>query len=238
MLRGESTTSEITTLTLVRYRSLKTKLWAFRMMRDAREFLSGVDGMNFCKLMGSGRGLGFNPFPDWSVYSLLQVWKTEDSALDFMNNSPLLSLYDSHSSERIVFFMKNITSRGEWSGSQPFAASDSVIRQDLPVAVLTRATIKNKHLFRFWKYVPVAQKPIVNADGLIFTKGFGEVPVKQMVTFSIWESVEAMRQYAYHSPEHVEAIRKTRKHEWFSEELFARFQLYKTLGSWEDISGL
>lgn len=205
------------------------------MMRDAREYLQGVEGMSFFKLMGSGRGLGFNPLPDWSVYSLLQVWETEDAALDFLNNSTLLSLYDSRSCERITFFLRNIISRGEWSNSQPFAGSMSLSGQDLPVAVLTRATIKNRHLFRFWKYVPVAQKPIEKAEGLIFTKGFGEVPVKQMVTFSIWDGMKAMRQYAYKSEEHARAITKTRKHEWFSEELFARFQLYKTQGSWKGI---
>jgi hypothetical protein len=238
MLREGSTSEQITTLTLVRYSSISAKFWAFRMMRNGHSFLSEVKGMNFYKLMGSGRGLGFSPLPDWSVYSLLQVWETEVAALDFMASSPLISLYDIHGSERVSFFMKNISSRGEWSNFHPFQVSASLSEQKLPVAILTRATIKFKHLIRFWKYVPIAQKPIPKAEGLIYTKGIGETPVKEMATFSIWDNLESVKQYAYNRPEHAKAIRLTRKYGWFSEELFARFQLYKMLGGWEEMTSL
>ncbi|MFK7949355.1 MAG: DUF3291 domain-containing protein [Saprospiraceae bacterium] len=227
--------SQITTLTLVKYPSLKTKIWAFGMMQYAHQYLSNVSGLSFYKLMGSGKGLGFNPFPDWSTYALLQVWNTETDAIQFMENSPLVSLYDKNSSERISLFMKNITAHGKWSKQEPFKVSDSLSEVKNPIAVITRATIKTKELRRFWKFVPTAQKPIENAKGLIYTKGIGEVPIKQMATFSIWNNLDAVKQYAYKSREHAQAVKMTRQHNWYSEELFARFELYKKIGTWKDI---
>ncbi|MEL7222238.1 MAG: DUF3291 domain-containing protein, partial [Bacteroidota bacterium] len=63
---------QITTITFFRYHSLKDKCWAFFMMQFAHQHLAKTQGLSFYKLMGSGKGLGFSPWPDWSIYSLLQ----------------------------------------------------------------------------------------------------------------------------------------------------------------------
>ncbi|NNK11900.1 MAG: DUF3291 domain-containing protein, partial [Flavobacteriaceae bacterium] len=75
-------TTQITTLTFFKYRSLYAKLWAFGMMQFAHYALRKTDGLSFYKLLGTGRE-GFDPRPDWSVYALLQVWETEDNADEF-----------------------------------------------------------------------------------------------------------------------------------------------------------
>lgn len=235
MNNTKAKSSQITTLTLIKYPSLKTKFWAFGMMQYAHQYLSNVQGMTFYKLMGSGKGLGFNPFPDWSTYALLQVWETETDAINFVESSQLMSLYANNSSEQITLFMKNITAHGKWSKQQPFNVSDSLNESQYPIAVITRATIKTSQLRRFWKFVPTAQKPIESANGLIYTKGIGEIPIKQMATFSVWKNLDYVKQYAYQSREHAKAIKMTRQHNWYSEELFARFHLYKTIGNWKDI---
>ena len=54
-----------------------------------------------------------------------------------------------------------------------------------------------------------------------------------MATFSLWKDFESVKQFAYKSKQHKEAIRRTRKNEWYKEELFARFQPYKSTGTWE-----
>ena len=69
---------------------------------------------------------------------------------------------------------------------------------------------------------------------MIYTKGIGEVPVVQMATFSLWKNFNAVKEYAYKSKQHKEAIRKTRKNNWYKEELFSRFHPYKSLGTWND----
>jgi hypothetical protein len=88
--------------------------------------------------------------------------------------------------------------------------------------------------------VPTSQRPIEQGcEGLIFTKGVGEIPLLQMATLSIWENLDALKKFAYNSPEHREAIKKTHQIDWYKEEMFARFQPYKSTGVWdgEDLLG-
>ena len=54
------------------------------MMQFAHAHLTKAKGLQFYKLMGSGKQDGFNPFPDWSTYSLLMTWENEDHADDFI----------------------------------------------------------------------------------------------------------------------------------------------------------
>ena len=60
----------------------------------------------------------------------------------------------------------------------------------------------------------------------------------QMATFSLWRDKESLMDFAYKSREHVEAIAKTKTLDWYSEELFSRFEPYKSIGSWEGIKPL
>lgn len=225
--------NQITTLTFLKYRSFSSKAWAFSMMQFAHSFLKGVEGMSFYKLLGTGKGLGFNPFPDWSVYAVLQVWDEEQAAKSFFKDSRLIEKYDSKCDERATIYMKNITAHGEWSSQQPFEVSSNLDVDNPYLAVITRATIRTSKLMRFWKYVPTSQRPIENAKGLIYTKGVGEVPAKQMATYSVWESDEDMRNFAYRSKEHQKAIKLTKELNWYAEEMFSRFQPYDFEGSWE-----
>ena len=202
------------------------------MMQYAHSDLAKVEGLSFYRLMGSGKGTGFNPRPDWSVYSLLQVWDSEAYASNFFASSILIEKYDSRASERYTLYMKNIVAGGTWVGKNPFIKGAD-LDPTQPVAVITRATIKWNWLFRFWKYVPTSQKPLEDNKGLIYTKGIGEVPIVQMATFSLWHDFEAVKEFAYNSEQHKEAIRKTRKNEWYREELFSRFYPYKSSGTWQ-----
>jgi len=224
---------QITTISFFKFSSLHNKIWGFVMMLLAHNDLYKVKGLSFYRLMGSGKGKGFNPFPDWSVYSLMQVWESEEDANDFFYSSNLIDKYKSHTLETYTLYMKNIASVGTWIGKAPFEKGTD-LDSNLPIAIITRATIKRHWLLRFWKYVPTSQEPLDGNKGLIYTKGIGEVPVVQMATFSLWKNFDAVKEFAYNSKQHKEAIRKTRKNEWYKEELFSRFHPYKSLGSWEE----
>ena len=184
--------------------------------------------------MGSGKK-GFNPLPDWSVYALIQVWQNESAPNDFFSNSKLMHRYRTKAFEIYTLYMRNIKSKGEWSGNNPFVLSDNLDTTNPYIAVITRATIKKRLLFKFWSYVPTSQKPLLENDDLIYTKGIGEVPFLQMATFSLWKSKEGLMDFAYKSNEHRKAISDTRTIQWYKEELFSRFQPYKSEGSWSDI---
>ena len=202
------------------------------MMQFAHSDLAEVKGLSFYRLMGSGKGKGFNPLPDWSVYSLLQVWESEEDANQFFNSSTLIEKYKSHTSEQYTLYMKNVSAGGTWVGKNPFEKGTD-LDPSLPIAVITRATIKWNWLIRFWKYVPASQEPLEGNKGLVYTKGIGEVPVVQMATFSLWKNFDAVKEFAYNSKQHKEAIRRTRKNEWYREELFSRFHPYKSSGTWQ-----
>tara|TARA_B110001452_G_C15181736_1_gene410477 strand:+ start:477 stop:1172 length:696 start_codon:yes stop_codon:yes gene_type:complete len=222
---------QITTISFFKYTSLRNKFWGLKMMQFAHIGLVNTKGLSFYRLLGSGKGKGFNPFPDWSVYCLLQVWESEEAAHTFFNSSDLIQQYSERTDELFTLYMKNISAGGTWVGKNPFEKGAD-LDSTLPIAVITRATIKWNWLIRFWKYVPTSQKPLDGNEGLIYTKGIGEIPIIQMATFSLWKNFESVKQFAYNSKQHQEAIRRTRKNDWYREELFARFQPYKSVGTW------
>lgn len=202
-------------------------------MQFAHKPMGKVSGMEFYKLMGTGKAR-FNPKPDWSVYVILQIWDNEASAQNYFSINPLFKKYQNISKEHWVVFCKNRIARGEWNGSNPFRRSKTINKTIPYVVALTRATIKMKLLRTFWNFVPKSQTHLWKNNGLLYTKGVGEVPFRQMATISIWKDEASLNEFAYQTRGHVSAIAKTRDLDWYHEELFARFQPFKTMGSWND----
>jgi hypothetical protein len=225
--------SSITTLTLFRFDNLRSKIWAFRQMQLAHAYISKTPGLQFYKLMGSGRDRGFSPFPDWGVYAMLGIWDSEHCADNFFKDAEIFERYRAYTCEQWTIYMKPKQAKGLWSGINPFTATTDLDQDNPLIAVITRASVKVAKLIKFWEYVPISQRPILKGcKGLIYTKGIGEIPLLEMATFSLWENIDALKNFAYNSPEHQEAIRKTRKIDWYKEELFARFQPYRSVGTW------
>ncbi len=224
--------TQTTTVTFFKFETFRSKLWALSMMQLAHKSLGKVKDQSFYKLMGSGRGLGFNAFPDWTTFVLLQVWENERGAQVFFDDSELLEDYKKRTIEVWTVYLKNVSAHGLWDGRNPFQAEESLPDGEL-ILVLTRATIKWNKVISFWRYVPTSHVPLKANKGLVYTKGVGELPVIQMATLSIWKNIESLNNFAYHSKEHREAINRTRKLNWYKEELFARFKPYKSIGTWE-----
>lgn len=198
-------------------------------MQFGHRHLQNVDGLNFYKLLGSGKGDGFNPYPDWGTYALLTIWDSVEAAETFIENNSLIAHYQRMAISLTHYFMQPIRSHGLWSGVNPFEGDEVKPNPSDNICILTRATIKWSKLRTFWKYVPTSKLPLTNNPDLLYTKGVGEVPLVQMATFSIWNNLEAVKQFAYKSKEHATAVRMTRELKWYKEELFARFVLLKTI---------
>ena len=115
------------------------------MMQFAHAHLRNVEGLQFYKLLGSGKA-GFDPRPDWSVYALLQVWDDETTADKFFENSELLARYKQRSTAQYTLFLKNKIARGKWAGQTPFVPHKDLSESIPQIAVITRATIKTKFL--------------------------------------------------------------------------------------------
>jgi spheroidene monooxygenase len=80
--------------------------------------------------------------------------------------------------------------------------------------------------------VPTISKTQKDYRGLIFSQGVGEVPILEQATFTIWESVQSMEEFAYNTF-HGKAVQRVRQANGFKEQMFTRFKPIMTLGSWE-----
>lgn len=221
---------QIITFTLFRFEG-KQAFWIFKQMSKSIKNFKKVKGLEFFKLMGSGGKNGFSKMLNVNVYALLGVWESEAAATAYFEDSAHFLEFKSRAKERWTIYMVTSKAHGKWSGINPFQSIQPY--QSGPIAVITRARIKFRFLRKFWSYVPSVSKNLDDRDGSIFSIGIGEYPWLMQATFSLWEDQESMHNYAYHSKLHREVIQKTRTLGWYSEELFANFVPYKTIGSWE-----
>jgi len=226
-----ATSPRLTTLTLFGIKEGHLR-WGLAQMGTSGPKLAKVPGLLFYKLLGSGHDRGFSIKPNFYRYGLISTWESEEAADDFFQNSDLMKEYDQHTFERWTCYMHPLQCHGKWDKQEPFSPAATINYSSGPIAVLTRASINLKALPNFWRFVPQSSKALDEADGLICSIGLGELPLVRQATFSMWDSAEAMKNYAYRNPKHQEVIKRTRSENWYSEELFARFIVTKTEGTW------
>jgi heme-degrading monooxygenase HmoA len=184
--------------------------------------------------MGTGRGIGFSAVPDFSTWALLTVWEDAESWERFAAESRVMKQYRARGDEVYSILLAPLSAHGRWDGKEPFGAPGRAERPDpaAPVAVLTRATIRPSRALRFWSRVAPVDATLRGHPDLLLTFGIGEVPYLRQATLSVWRSAAAMQAWAYGSEAHAETVRRTRDEGWYSEELFARFRLVGTRGTW------
>lgn len=221
----------ITTLTLFGYTRPADQRWAFLQMGLARPALLFRRGLRFWKLLGCGQGNSFTLNADWGRYALLAVWESLTDAEAFFA-SRHYARYERHADEIWTAKLIALTTHGAWSGQRPFTPIKFAPRADSPIAILTRATLRLRHLRRFWDHVPGANADLNIAPGLLASIGLSELPILQAATFSLWSDEAAMRAFAYGTPQHREIVRKTYHEDWYAESLFARFYPLETSGTW------
>lgn len=216
-------------ITLSFFDFTKHKFWAFAMMGMGHKLLADVKGLTFYKKLGTGKD-GFSVIPDFGQYGFLAVWETEEDAQHFFMNSECIKKYEEKTAKITHYELKCIKCHGTWDGKTPFTADKSlVVQPDDNIGVITRASVKLSQQIRFWRYVPKSHKALWDNPGLIFTKGIGDVPFLEMATFSLWKNQEAMMEFAYKNEHHKKAIALTKKHGWYSEEMFSRFVVKEML---------
>ena len=184
----------------------------------------------FYKLCGSGTGEGFTPRPNTAVWAILATWPNAATARHRTRTAPVYRRWLAHAAESWTILLEPTSSRGTWSGRQPFTATDAP--NPGPVVALTRASMRPSTFLRFWRRVPDISAVIGQDPNVIFKIGIGEVPLLHQVTFSIWPDVAAMANFARGDGPHGRAIAAVRAENWFSEELYARFRILDNWGTW------
>ncbi len=219
------------TIRFLLFKGFQAKRFAFAEM--GRSLVSGwkAPGMVFSKHLGTGAGNGFSIMPNFGLYAWLGVWESAEHAERFFAQDSRWLEFSQKSNEVSGWDAVPMKGKGTWNGLQPFdfSADDEV--WDGPVAVITRASIRWSKSLLFWWNVPSASKHLEGKQGLKYAKGVGELPLFEQATFSLWESARNLDQFAYQSKEHAPMIKKTRKYEWYSEEMFVRMRVVKEVRS-------
>ena len=223
--------SALAVLTVVRYRRGRAVLGAWHMAAQ-RPLLARIPGLRFARLLGTGRGIGFSAVPDFLTWALFTVWEDAEAWERFAAESRVMRQYRARGDEVYSILLSPVAAHGRWGGVEPFGAVVGRADPAAPVAVLTRATIRPSRLLRFWSRVAPVDATLRGHPDLLLSFGVGEAPYLRQATLSVWRSAAAMQAWAYGNAAHAETVRRTRDEGWYSEELFARFRLLGTRGTW------
>ena len=201
-----------------------------RMARD-RSPVRRTPGVRFAKLLGTGDGRTFTARDaDPLRWGLLATWTDAAAARAFDDASPVAAGWRRLAEETYRLDLRPVVSRGLWSGRSPFG-DPTPVREQGPVAAITRARLSPTRDARFWSAVPPVSAELHRSPGLRAAVGIGEAPVGLQGTFSLWESINAMRDFAHRSAAHVDVVGRTEQEGWYAEELFARFAVLGTAGT-------
>lgn len=233
----ESSDSPLTTLTLFGIKSNRL-YWALTQMGTSPAVLKTIPGLQFFKLLGSGKGGVFSLQPDFRRYGLFATWQNEAAAASFFQKSELTRVYYKNSFESWTVKLLPYKTHGYWDAVNPFPRLLPEPSPTQPIAVLTRAAINWRSLPAFWRNGRMTSKALAQADGVLAAIGLGELPFIRQATFSIWESQAHMQAYAYQNQVHRDVIQHTRAGNWYKEELFTRFIVASAEGTWHGINPL
>lgn len=219
------------TIRFLEFGGFSAKRHAFAEM--GRSLVAGwsAPGLVFSKHLGTGAGNGFSIWPNFGLYAWLGVWESSERASEFFQHDARWLAYSSRSNHISGWDAIPFKGKGTWNSLQPFDFSNQDDSWEGPVAVITRASIRWHKALLFWWNVPSASKHLEGKKGLKYAKGVGELPLVEQATFSLWESASNLDHFAYHSKEHAPMIKKTRKYDWYSEEMFIRMRVVRLVAS-------
>jgi len=203
--------------------------FAFAAMALDRFILRRSSNVGFFKSLGTGKGETFTP-ADANALRWGLIAQVHD--IDAFDQSFVVKQWRKNCTDEFRAVLEPISSHGQWAKQEPFVAS--VKDWTGPVAAITRARIKWHQNLRFWSSVPPVTMSLKSAPGLISAIGIGEAPIGLQGTFSLWESGEAIKNFAYKGAAHQKAIADTSTYNWYSEELFSRFAVREIRGSIND----
>ena len=214
--------------------SWRNPLVALARLGLDRWSLRRVEGVQFWRLCGTGRGARTSPSADLSRTAAFIVWKDEATYEAFVATHPTFARW---SSPRLVrehwsTKLKTTGGHGSWKGYKPYEHLSSG-RADGVVAVITRADIRARSWRAFARAGVEVDRQLQVASGLIAVCGIGEAPIGRQGTFSLWSSLDDARRFAFQTSRHRQVIDETHQGNWYAEELFARFEPYDAVGLWD-----
>jgi len=188
--------------------------------------------IKFFKLLGSGKNGTFDIHPDLNQWGILFTADDQHvKAPDF-----IYKYFTFFRCDVKEFLLQPLEGHGLWDKKKIFGELGQPVNNEGAIAVLTRATIRIKRLKNFWSNVESVANKMHLAKGLLISYGIGEMPWLKQATFSVWENIDAMKDFAYKLQQHKDVIHKTRSESWYKEEMFARFRILSVKGFPESIA--
>jgi len=203
--------------------------FAFLSMAIDRMRSRKFTGISFSKLLGTGSGQTFTP-SDAVLTRWGMVVAIDENRIEAFDQSSIISNWRKRSTSEFRAVLSPLSSHGLWAKKNPFNFIAPLSNPDAQIAALTRARIKWSKNFIFWKSVPPVVIDLHSNPGLHAAIGIGEAPIGLQGTFSLWKSASALRDFAYKGKAHQVAIAQTQSIRWYSEELFARFEVLELRG--------
>ncbi len=203
-----------------------------------RPILGAVPGLRWWRLLGTGDGDHLTLSADLRRWALLAFWESPGALDDFLAGSEITRRWDDLGAERYDLRMATARAQGTWGRASFNVRGAAELPPAAPVAILTRAAIRPAKLATFWRAVPAPAIDASSHPSLLAAVGIGDIPLLRQATFSIWDSLEGARDYAYRRAAHREVIDRRRAEDWYSSELFARFVPLEATGTWGGVDPL
>jgi heme-degrading monooxygenase HmoA len=227
--------SPLAALTVLHYPARAVPGAMVRQGWDAAR-LRRTPGLRFFRLLGTARGRGFGPWEPrrWAAFT---VWDSPAALDAFEAHSPVAAGWRARSEERWTLRLQPLRWHGTWGGVDPFAGiapsrDPGAGPGEGALVVLTRATLRLRHLRTFRSAAASLEPVLAQQPGLAASLAAGELPYLQQATFSLWRSGAAVRDFAYASARHADVVKRTRAEGWYREELFARLRPLSASGTW------
>lgn len=195
-----------------------------------RPRLNRTPGLAFWRLLGTGRGDDTGPGADLGRTAMFAVWESENHLDAFLEQGGIARRWE-RASESWHVRLRTVGGHGRWRGVDPLDGLETGSTSG-PIAIITRADVRPASWRAFRSAAREVDAELHRAEGLIDVVGIGEAPIGRLATFSLWDSMQSVRKFAYSMPRHQQVIDETRTGDWYREELFARFEPYASSGTW------
>jgi hypothetical protein len=133
------------------------------------------------------------------------------------------------------------STRGRWNGVEPFQHAGTATDAGGPVASLTCARVRPRHLVDFYvrAFPGLAREARRPGSAMVAGLGFGgAVPLRDACTLTFWPSGADVDAYAFRRSPHDAVQRRAMAQHWMRQSLFARFDVTDHGGTWSGVDPL
>jgi hypothetical protein len=163
--------------------------------------------------------------PSLGRVGLVAFWDTDADLDRFLESHPLGQRFAGGWQTRL----QPLRASGAWPGVPADLERSRNVDHDGPAAVLTLGRLRLRHTIRFLRASTKAGEAVNDSPGFAWGTAMARPPF--VATFSLWESSEALRAYAYRHAAHTAALASDRRKPFHVRSAFVRFRPYGTTGT-------